>query len=158
MRLNKSWTTHIPMILKYVQKSDKPVLELGAGLFSTPLLHWICKENGVNLRTYENVKEYFKFSKSFQSRKHRIRLISDWDEVENNDTFWSVVFIDHAPAERRHIDAIRFANKADYVILHDSDTHRDIYQYDKVYPHFKYRYDWKECSPHTTVLSNFKEL
>ena len=156
MRLNKAWTTHIPMLLKYVKDADKPVLELGAGLFSTPLLHWMCKENGVKLRTYENVKEYFKFSKSFQSSTHRIRLIDDWDKVENNGTFWSVVFIDHAPAERRHIDAIRFANKADYVILHDSN--KNVYKYDEVYPHFKYRYDWKECKPFTTVLSNFKKL
>jgi len=145
------------MLVKCVQRVDKPVLELGAGLFSTPLLHWLCKEQGVKLVTYENVEEYYKFSKSFQSREHRIRLTDDWSKVENNGTFWGVVFIDHAPAERRHIDAIRFADKADIVIIHDSDE-REIYQYDNVYPHFKYRYDWTACRPYTTVLSNFNNL
>jgi len=144
------------VLIKSVLATKKPVLEIGSGLFSTPLLHWMCKDKGLRLYTYENVKEYLSFSKQFMSKTHRIRFVKDWNKVEYPDLEWGVVLIDHGPAEQRHIDAIKFADKADYVILHDSDE--DIYEYDKVYPYFKYRYDWKECKPWTTVLSNFKEL
>jgi len=156
MRLKKAWTTHIPMLIKYVQLADKPVLELGSGIFSTPLLHWLCKMQGVELFTYENVDEYYKFAKQFQSRNHRIRFVEDWNKVIYPYNKYGVVFIDHAPAERRQIEAITFANLTDYVILHDADE--SIYGYNKVYPHFKYIYKWEECKPYTTVLSNFNEL
>ena len=156
MRLRKEWTTHIPMLIKYVQLTDKPVLELGTGLFSTPLLHWLCKEEGVKLKSYESVSKYYDFAKKFTSKGHSIGLVKDWNEIENNDNHWGVVFVDHT-LERRWLDIIKFSERADYIIVHDSDK-IETYKYDKVFPLFKYRYDWKACKPWTTVLSNFKPL
>jgi hypothetical protein len=66
-----------------------------------------------------------------------------------------VVFIDHAPEERRGIEALRFKDTADYVIMHDSNIQKD---YEEALKQYKNIYTWKGCSPWTTVASNYKNL
>jgi len=164
MRLRKDYTTHIITVIKLLQMTTGPVLEMGSGVFSTPLLHWLCAESRRRLETYEDNVEYFQFANSFRSRNHKIILVDDWDKIDI-DKHWDVVLIDHEPPEgvihpsllhRRSIDAIRLKDQVDYIILHDSET--DHYGYSKVYPHFKYIYHWQFCRPWTTVVSNFKDL
>lgn len=144
----------MPMVIKAVQMTDGSVMELGAGLFSTPLLHWLCAESRRKLVSYEDVEEYYKFSKTFQSKNHSIRLVTNWGDIKVQG-HWSVILIDHI-TKRRAIDAIRWKDNADYIILHDSEG--DVYNYDGVYPYFKYVYHWKFLKPWTTVVSNFKDL
>lgn len=153
---SKCRTTYIPILTKVVQMTTGPVLELGAGPYSTPLLHWLCAEDRRYLLTYENYIDYFKFAKHFQSRNHRIRHTKDWSDIDTK-TFWDVVLIDHMPDERRGEDAFRLKDTAKYIILHDSqdDVHHG---YDKIYKYFKYRYDWKFSKPWTTVVSNFVDV
>ncbi|MCX6702000.1 MAG: hypothetical protein NTX96_02270 [Candidatus Zambryskibacteria bacterium] len=152
---SKTYSTHNLILIKTLLLSEGPVLELGSGFFSTPLLHWMCKGMGRKLVTYESNPDYLKFAKKFQSQGHTIRFITNWDEVDFK-TYWGVVFIDHT-TERRSVDAINFKDSADYIIIHDTNT-PDEYGYDKVWPHFKYRYDWKDCRPWTTVVSNFMDV
>lgn len=154
MKLQKGWTTHMPMLIKVVQETDGSILELGSGLFSTPLLHWLCAEKRRKLMTYEDNEEFFEFAKKFKSRSHSVKLIKDWNEADI-ERKWSVVLIDHS-INRRVIDALKVKDLADFVVLHDTED--PVYQYEKVWPHFKYRYDWKFCKPWTTVVSNFKDL
>jgi hypothetical protein len=151
LRFKKEWTTHMPMLIKAVQASTGPVMEIGAGPFSTPLLHWLCRDR--RLVTYENIQYYYDFAKRFKWRNHRIKLISDWDALQTRQ-HWGVIFIDHDG--HRGEDAVKFKDKADFIVLHDSDER--CYGYDKLEGHFKYRFDWKECKPWTTVVSNFKDI
>ena len=148
----------MPMLIKVVQMSEGPILEIGSGPFSTPLLHWLCHEKGRKLITYENVPDYFKFAKGFQSRNHRIRFVKDWEEMDIK-AHWGVVLIDHEPAKRRHADILKLKDNADYIVIHDTEPERENkYGYQNIWPLFKYRYDWKGCRPWTTVVSNFKNL
>lgn len=142
----------MPMLIKCVEISDGSVLEFGAGLFSTPLLHWLCF--GRKLITYEDNLSYYKFAKKFTSRNHTIRFVKDWNKIDLGK-HWGVVLIDHI-SERRSVDAIRLKDKADYIVLHD--TQSNDYKYNEVWKHFKYRYDWKACKPWTSVVSNFKDI
>lgn len=146
----KGWSTHMPTLIK------KDVLEMGAGYFSTPLLHWVCKYKNIKVMTYENEPEFFKFARTFQSRLHRIRLINNWDNLRV-DRHWGLVFIDHSPDNRRGIDAVRLKDNADYIIIHDSER-KTRFGYGNIWQYFKYRYNWKDGWPWTTVLSNFKDL
>jgi len=158
-RLTKNWSTHLPMLIKTAQMTDGPILEIGSGLYSTPLLHWLCYEKKRRLVTYENDFDYFNFARSFRSKNHDVRFVKDWDEMDIVNKHWSVVLIDHTPSIRRAADAIRLKNNADYIIIHDTEPeHSDEYDYDRIWPHFKYRYDWKGCKPWVTVVSNFKDL
>ena len=134
--------------------TDGPVLELGSGLFSTPLLHWLCAESRRRLLTFEDVREYYDFARQFSSKTHTIHFVRDWDKIDISRE-WDVVLIDH-PVKRRYVDAIRLKDNAKYIILHDTDRHD--YRYDEVWPHFKYIYHWKFGMPWTSVVSNYKEI
>ena len=111
---------------------------------------------GRNLITYENNEEFYIFAKAYQSKLHRIRRIDNWDEMDFR-RHWGVVFIDHAPSERRGTDAINFKNNADYIVMHDTEAEAE-YGYNKIWSYFRYRYDWKEFRPFTSVVSNFYPL
>ena len=148
----------MPLLSKFVQATDGAVMELGSGAFSTSLLHWLCAENRRRLVTYERNPKYFKSAKTFMSKTHSIRLVEDWDKIpfeDAKDMEWDVVFIDNE-LERRSIDPIRLKNKTKFMIIHD--TSQDDYGYEKVWPHFKYRYDWKFSRPRTSVVSNFIDI
>ena len=155
-RLTKGWSTHQTMLIKTVMKCEGDVLELGAGLFSTPLLHWMCKMLGKKLVTYENDPQFYKLAKTFTSSRHKIILTEDWSDAPANK-LWGVVFIDHHPEKQRAIDAIRFKDIAEYIVMHDTEKGHK-YDYELVYPHFKCIYQWTECKPHTAVVSNLKDL
>lgn len=147
----KQMGTHMPVLLKLIPQTTGDVCELGAGLYSTPLLHWLCQ--GRKLVSYENDPEYLHYAKKFQSHNHRIREMDQLDLKRH----WGVVFIDHHATKKcckRGDMALKFEN-ADIIVLHDTEPNsRDEYHYEQVFPLFKYRYDWKECLPHTSVLSN----
>lgn len=152
----KGWTTHMPMLIKVLAESKGPVCEVGGGPFSTPLLHWICKMQNRKLVTYENEPEFYKMCRGFQSRLHSIRFLDDWDKMDFN-THWGVVFIDHHPPERRVIDVLNFKDKADFIIMHDTEK-ENKYGLQRAFPEFKYFHTWKDCKPWTSVFSNFKDL
>ncbi len=149
--LSKQSSTHLPVLIKLVQATTGPVAELGSGVFSTPVLHWLCL--GRKLVTYENNKEYFDFAYKFRSRKHVTVLLNKWKEV-NARKHWSVVFIDLEPSAERGKAAIRQKDTADFVVLHDSEN-PEQYGYTEVWQHFKYRYDYYHVDASTTVVSNF---
>jgi hypothetical protein len=83
--------------------------------------------------------------------------IKNWDDLKI-DKHWGLVFVDHC-AERRAAEAIRLANNADYVVIHDTqDDENNPYSLEKVWGHYKYRKDFNQFSPRTTILSNFHEV
>lgn len=138
--------------------TEGPVLELGTGFNSTPVLHWLCNETKRKLVSYESNPKYFEIAKNYISDFHEVHLIDDWDKLDVSQ-HWSVVFIDHAPGPRRVVEMTRLANKADYVIVHDTEDRSDWhYKYSKGFPSYKYRWDYTIAYPHTSVLSNFKVL
>ena len=158
MKYTPGWSSHIPILVKILEKTQGDVLELGVGLFSTPLLHWLCQDQQRNLVSFESQQKYFDLNRQFQSDSHHLSLIADWDQIDI-DRHWSVAFIDHEPAERRVVEIKRLAKSADYLIIHDSQSKEDsFYHYSQIYPLFKYRYDYTQAFPNTSVLSNFNRL
>ncbi len=154
----KGFSSHNTLLIRAILMSKGDVCEVGSGLFSTPILHALCKAMGRNLVTYENNDTWFTFAKYFQSRLHRIRKIESWDNMDFK-RHWGVVFLDHAPANRRPQDMINFKDTADYIVMHDTTPKEDSkYGYSKAWKHFKYRYDWTAYTPHTSIVSNFYPL
>ena len=149
-------STHNPLLLRAVMASTGPVLELGAGLSSTPLLHWLCKMLDRELWTYETDQDYWKMANEFRSRSHHIRRVDNWDQADILMN-WGVSLVDHAPAKRRIVDIKRLNGRCDYIVIHDTEK-ECVYGYDQIWPLFKYRFDWKECVPYTTVVSNLFPL
>jgi hypothetical protein len=145
--------THLPVLAKLLSITFDAVLELGAGYNSTPLLYWTCKAQNRYFKSYENDKSWCEKMGGFTE------CIEDWNDpkIEEN-VFWSIVFVDCRPALERHRLAIRFKDKAKFVVLHDSEPEIDkFYAYRRVWKHFKYRYDYTLLKPNTTILSNFED-
>jgi len=155
--LSKNYTTHIGTLVKILQMSKGDVIECGGGIFSTPLLHWLCKDMNRKLITYEQDPDYYVFERAFQSRQHVIRFVENWDDIKIPKHV-GMVFIDHHPPERRMIETLRFKDVTDYIVIHDTERESREYNLPEVFAQFKYRYDWKACKPWTSVVSNFKDL
>ena len=153
--------THLPILLKAFEMGDGPILEMGTGHFSTPILDMMCKRRQKRwILSLENDPEWFEINRAkYESSYHKFIFVKDWADIPIEQTHWGLVLIDHRPAHRRHVDMIRLKHRAHYILAHDSELadHR-AYRYDKAYPHFKYRWEYQDCEPFTTVLSNFSDL
>lgn len=158
MKIRIRYGSHLPVLMKLVEMTNGPILELGIGLYSTPYLHYACLPTKRKLVSYEAEESWWRQFKDCRTDFHQVNLIEDWDKLELSGN-WDVVFVDHGPDERRKDEALKVKDNAKYVILHDSDPENDyLYQYSEIYPHFKYRYDYAGAKPNTTVLSNFEQL
>lgn len=152
--------SHIPILCKAFENCEGPILEMGTGLYSTAILDMVCRHTGRRVYSLENDPIWYEQAHAkYQSDYHDVVFISDWNDADIDNAQWGLVLIDHRPANRRHRDMIRLKDNAHYILAHDSELkdHR-AYRYDKAYPHFKYRYDYKDTLPNTVVLSNFSDL
>lgn len=157
MNITPNWASHNTLLVKCLSLTSGDVLEMGAGPFSTPLLHWLTYPYKRKLVTYENNDRYFNGFVTFKNEYHDVIKVEDWDKAEIEKE-WDVALIDHKPPERRKVDIARLANYVKYLVVHDTlwkGEHN--YHYKEIYPLFKYRYDFKFKSQ-TTVLSNFVDV
>lgn len=152
MTPRKNYTTHISTLLVAIQATEGKVIELGGGQSSTPFLHWVCKAGRRKLVTYESSQKYYDYEHTFTSPLHRVIKVENWDDVPVEPC--GVVFVDHHPSGRRSIDAIRFKDAADLVVIHDTERDDENYRNSDIWPHFKYRFDFTEARPWTTIVSN----
>jgi hypothetical protein len=124
---------------------------------STPFLYEYCKNFGRELFSYENNLEWFEKCQKFNPKNGT--FISDWDIVGENHLTPSVLFIDHAPGERRKIDLERFALRARIIVIHDSEPAADHgYQMRQHKSLFKYWKDYESNGAWASMASNFIEF
>jgi predicted O-methyltransferase YrrM len=153
MKIGKSRGSYLPILIKLVQNTSGPILELGVGFCSTPFLHWVCYPTKRRLVSYENNPEYYKFAESWKDDFHEIRCINNWDEAVLDES-WTIAFVDHSPSHRRAIE-IKKLLQADYIVAHDTENRvaRD-YGYPEIEGLFRYRYKYRDAHPHTSIYSN----
>ena len=147
--------THIPLLAAALSIArDGPVLELGSGWSSTLLLNQMCQASSRLLQTVDSNAGWLAQFESLRSSRHELVFAPDWDVAVEKaaQTEWAVILIDHAPAERRIIDIERLAHKTEFMVIHDTED--PLYGYEPALAKFKYRYDYKQMVPHTSVFSN----
>jgi hypothetical protein len=83
-----------------------------------------------------------------ESENHKFIHVDDWELIPLQKC--GVVFIDHAPAERRQIDIERFRFLADILVVHDTDK-MAYYAYDFI--GFKHQFTYERYEKSTTLLS-----
>ena len=158
MRVSVRYGTHLPALLQACLKTRGAVLELGVGVFSTPVLHWLCAIQGRKIVTIDNDWDWYQWGTQYQSADDRMLFVEDWAEapIERD---WDVALIDHSPDLRRAIEIERLAGYALYIVCHDANgRYHKQYGYDRVFPMFKYMTVYNKVNPHTAVLSNFVDL
>ncbi len=161
MNVSIRYSTHLPVLMEVMKRTTGDVLELGPGVFSTPVLHWLCQAQNRNLLTIESDKKWLNFCmKYYRTPLHKFLLVGDWNEArEPISKEWDVALVDLSPDPMRAEMIKVLADKAKYIIIHDADDVQEKhYHYSTIYPLFKYRYNFTEVEPATTVLSNFVDL
>ncbi len=132
--------THIPVLLACLHRSTGPILELGGGWYSTPLINAF--SHGRLARTIESNPEWFTKISSIgpchpdTMKSHQFVLAPDYDLAPLEDQQWAVAFIDHAPAERRIKDIERLRSHSTLIIAHDTED--DAYNYHPLLSSFRY--------------------
>jgi hypothetical protein len=150
--------THLPLLIQVMEVSRGRVVEFGAGVFSTPYLHWKTYLQKRQLVTFENNLKFLSFFERYQTNWHTLVSVTDWDAIDLSGE-WSVALIDHAPSERRIEEIKRVANNCDYIVVHDTEGRRERdYHYRDTLSTFKYRKDFTMVRPHTSVVSNLVNL
>lgn len=165
MRISGNYGTHLGPLTQLIPITSGPVLEMGMGFFSTPYLHYVCFHSKRHLTSYDNDKGWVKrFANStfhnhkYQGPYHDLIYVDNWDDAKIERP-WDIALIDHSPSERRIVDVKRIANRAKYIVIHDSnEKHEKDYHYSEIYPLFKHRKVWDFEERHADVLSNFENL
>jgi len=161
--------THFPALATVVTHTTGPILEMGCGDYSTPLLHALCAPTGRTLVSTDVSQEWIEFFLDMQRDWHTFIYVSAyephhdannawfsvgqgmWDTV-GSDTHWSVVLIDHSPGLRRVADIIRLRPQTDIFVVHDTEDMQ--YGYDRVLKTFKYIYEYRRYHITTTIVSD----
>jgi len=160
MQVSGRYGTHLPCLIKAMEKTTGDVLEIGTGVFSTPFLHYQCMLSNRKLVSYENCKEWMQFfiDYKYQNENHEVNFVEDYKDAKI-EKYWDVVLVDQTPDTSRIETVKRLADLAKIIVIHDSNDKMDnIYHYSEIYPLFKYKTVWDKDSNHATVLSNFINL
>ncbi len=157
-----NWGTHQTHLITAVVHTNGPILELGCGDFSTPLLHAICSVNQRTLLSADADKKWLRLFLDLETPWHKFIYVPvfenpnnpqahEWDQV-GKGIHWSIVFIDHSPGYRRATDIQRLRTHADIFIVHD--TEKAYKDYKPVLESFKYKFVFKRYKKQTTLVSD----
>lgn len=133
--------SHRPLLLLALEEtrgSPQPVLEMGMGDGSTPYLHRYCAKEKRVLYSADNKREWASRFGDLETMTglHRVFYDPEWHV---SDGRYSVVLIDHAPEQQRHLDVQKLADTAQILVLHDTEPQSPGYLYDRIWPLFRYR-------------------
>ena len=121
------YATHQRLLVKYMMQTTGPVIELGAGNYSTPILHEIAAAQGRPLTTVDNNPEWLNRFKLFEWERHTLTLLPSWDDFQAEPC--GLAFVDHAdpPGHPRWIQVEKLLPVAGVIVIHDTED--DLYGY-----------------------------
>ena len=146
--------THLPVLKHIVGITTGPVLEMGMGYNSTPILHELCPNR--LLVSLDSEAEWVEKFASFRSNTHKIKSEPNWDDTTQylKSVLWDVILIDHHPCERRIVDLRLLMHNARFMVVHDTQREvAHVYNYEPTLSLFRYRWEFQGLKPYTTVVS-----
>jgi hypothetical protein len=131
-----AWENHRPLLLLALELTKGQVIELGCGDGSTPFLMKYCDGEDRTFKSYDSNKEW--------AERCGAVHVKDWYDNAIYEKC-GVAFLDHAPGEERWVSALKFVDKADIIVLHDSEEGgAGNYMYDRIWTRFKYRLNYNK--------------
>ena len=146
------YSTHQQLLVKAVLNTGGPIVELGAGYYSTPILHELALSQRRHLFTFDNNYEWIKQFEYLKGTLHSIDFVPIWEKLFIRMSF-GIVFVDQAPGEAREFSIGSFRHCADVLVLHDTENLVE-YGYQRVLPTFEFQYTDKTQPTWTTVCSD----
>jgi hypothetical protein len=159
VKVTSNYNSHLPLLWEALEATDGLVMEMGCGFGSTPFLSEYCKFNKRLFVSFENNKEWYK---KLHDHFPEVRFTDDWkgscfDSCYGEDP--SVLFIDHAPGERRKIDIALHAKHAQIIVAHDTEPAADHgYKMRAELKKFKWMIDYETDGAWATAVSNFIDV
>jgi hypothetical protein len=176
------FSTHQPLLVAALLHTHGPILEIGGGLYSTPIISAFANVQERDAHTVETGPGMYELLKRFSSPHHKIWHVSGYDfapdgrflpradttraqyiEIQarflaefsrTSPARWSVVFIDQAPGYLRVPAIEHFADIADFIVTHDTEM-VEAYGFEPCLSTFRHRWDSRLQAPHATIVSNF---
>lgn len=140
-------SSHFPVLAAAVYKTQGPILELGCGWGSTPMLKLMSRFGNRILESYDNNKEWADIFNAGH--------VERWDRWEPKEPYYGACFIDCSPGEERKLLIARLKDRAKFIVAHDHEAgSAAAYYYEHVTHLFKYAETFRVLRPHTLVLSN----
>jgi hypothetical protein len=168
-----AYGTHFPVLATVVAHTTGPILEMGCGDYSTPMLHALCAPMKRTLVSTDAHKGWLELFVDMQRDWHTFTYVpayephselnnisfsigqNAWDTI-GSDMHWSIVFIDHSPGLRRVVDIERLRPQTDIFVIHDAqDT---SHGYERVVKTFKYVYEYRRYHVTTLVVSDIIDV
>lgn len=148
------WGSHLPPLMACCAATSGPVLEVGMGDYSTPLLHSYCAAAGRLLISAETNLDWREKFRWCECPHHRLTDIKDYAELAIfSHQFFGVVFLDHSHGDRRAGDAMLFKDNSEYILIHDAQADDVMRPLNPLLQHFPYQKIYERYFPHTIVLS-----
>ena len=153
------YSTHQPSLMLAVANTVGPILELGAGHYSTPLLHALSSGRR-RLITADSDSDWLHKFDHLVTPWHTFVIVETdhWQSacwrIAEYGTF-SVCFVDHAPPEARGPAIVLLSDAVQVFVCHDSqEAEGDPNGWRHILASFKYRRDDKRHQPETTIVSD----
>lgn len=151
------FATHIPTLVRALKFSDGPILEIGCGRHSTPLLHRLGEATGRAVTSLDTSAAWIA-----QLTPLPIRRVDSWDaddvaEILARD--WGLVFVDCGPPARVRGRILAAVHHADVVVIHDTEERvRRFYGIADEITRWRFRVDDTTRVPHTSAVSDTVNL
>lgn len=151
-----AYLSHLPLLSAAVSVTTGPVLELGAGLGSTYLLHGMCGVSRRKLLTIESDENWMQRFMKFGRPWHQFKKVDDYQDLQEYKEPWGLAFVDHGLYKQRGHSILQLKH-VPIVVVHDT-CYPWLYDYVNTLSHYKYRWDWQLNGPQTTVVSDIKDI
>lgn len=114
LEVQGNWDNHKPLLYLAIFLSNpaSDVVEFGSGLGSTVVLRNWCASHNRRFASFDSDKLW--------AEKTGALWVKSWDEVSPIVPV-GLLFLDHAPGERRQVDLARWANFAEVIVCHDTE-------------------------------------
>jgi hypothetical protein len=144
--------SHQPALVACVMATTKPVMEIGMGHSSTPILHAICCPYRRRLVSVESNPEWRQWFSAWQTNGHEIvkETAENLKILAQED--WGVILIDNWPCAARSAALSALKDQANYIIIHDAQNEEIMRP---LYPLLTgtHSYMYKTYHPWTLVIS-----
>lgn len=150
-----NWDNHRIFLWEALEKTKHtklPVLELGCGDGSTPFLTQYCKDNGLELFSYDYDKEW--------AEKYKANHIPVWiKHLTLWDKNYAVALVDESPGEHRKESLQILKDKTLIVVAHDTEPAADHgYKMRPELAKYKYWKDYETEGAWSSMVSDFIDI